>query len=120
MIAAAVCGLMLAACSGQDKLEQIKLATASAARIQDSVVDYATAQRHWPSKLEDLKVGGDDLPGVSYAVSEGGMVGIWFREGSAVPGAILRYTPTQDANGGVTWSCKAEGLEASLKPASCV
>jgi Pilin (bacterial filament) len=115
-----LCALVaLVACSGPRKAEQMQAAVASAQRLQDSVVDFATTQRRWPSQLADLKVGGDELPGVSYAVNEGGMVSVWFRDGSALPGAVLRYTPTQQASGNVIWACKAEGVEAALKPSGC-
>lgn len=116
---AAVPLLVLVACSGQKKAEHIKIATESAARLQEGVVEFATSQQRWPSKIEDLKVGGDPLPGVTYGVSEGGMISIWFREGSSLPGAVLRYTPRQDANGNVTWSCTSEALDSALKPAGC-
>lgn len=109
----------LSACSGPKKAEQMQAAIASAQRLQDGVVEFATLQRHWPSQLADLKVGGDDLPGVSYAVNEGGMVSVWFRDGSALPGAVLRYTPSQQAGGNVVWACKTEGVEVSLRPTGC-
>lgn len=111
--------LLLAACSGQKQAEQLKIATESVGRLQEGVVEYATSQQHWPSKIEDLKVGGDPVPGVTYGVSEGGMISVWFREGSALPGATLRYTPKQDASGNVTWTCATEALDAALKPAGC-
>lgn len=111
--------LLLAACSGQKQAEQLKIATDSVGRLQEGVVEYATAQQHWPSKIEDLKVGGDPVPGVTYGVSEGGMISVWFREGSALPGATLRYTPKQDASGNVSWSCASEAFDAALKPAGC-
>jgi hypothetical protein len=107
------------ACSGQKQAEQIKVATDSVTRLQEGVVEFATSQQRWPSKIDELKVGGDPLPGVTYGVSEGGMISVWFREGSALPGATLHYTPKQDAIGSVTWSCKTEALEAALKPANC-
>lgn len=116
---AAVPLLVLVACSGQKKAEHIKIATESAARLQEGVVEFATSQQRWPSRIEDLKVGGDPLPGVTYGVSEGGMISIWFRDGSVLPGAVLRYTPTQDAGGNVTWTCVTEALDGSLKPAGC-
>ncbi|TAJ51662.1 MAG: hypothetical protein EPN60_12640 [Nevskiaceae bacterium] len=116
---AAVPLLVLVACSGQKKAEHIKIAAESAARLQEGVVEFATSQQRWPSRIEDLKVGGDPLPGVTYGVSEGGMISIWFRDGSVLPGAVLRYTPTQDAGGNVTWACVTEALDGSLKPAGC-
>ena len=111
--------LALVACSGQKQAEQLKVATDSVGRLQEGVVEYAVNQQHWPSKIDDLKVGGDPLPGVTYGVTEGGMISVWFREGSALPGATLRYTPKQDATGNVSWSCKTEALDAALKPANC-
>lgn len=111
--------LALAACSGQKQAEQLKVATDSVSRLQEGVVEYATAQQRWPSKIDELKVGGDPLPGVTYGVSEGGMISVWFREESALPGATLRYTPKQDATGNVSWSCKTEALDAALKPTNC-
>lgn len=109
----------LVACSSQKKAEEVKLALESAARLQEGVVDFATNQQRWPSKIEDLKVDGDPMPGISYAVGEGGVVAVYFAEGSAVAGAQLVYTPTQDVQGGVTWACSSKGLDASLKPADC-
>ena len=116
--ALALC-LGLGSCSGQKKAEQLKSATESVARLQEGVVDFATNQQHWPSKIDDLKVGGDEMPGISYAVGEGGVIAVYFAEGSALPGARLVYTPTQDANGGVTWACAVQGLDAPLTPADC-
>lgn len=109
----------LIGCAGQKKAEQMKTATESVGRIQDGVVDYATGQKTWPKNIDDLKVGGDEMPGVSYAVGEGGVVAVYFAEGSALPGARLVYTPTQDAQGGVTWTCATQGLATELKPAGC-
>lgn len=114
-----VAGLALSACSAQKKAAEVKLATESVQRLQDGVVDFATSEQRWPSKMEDLKVGGDEIPGVSYTVGEGGVVAVYFAEGSALPGAHLVYEPTQDQNGNVTWSCKSAGLDAGLKPAGC-
>ena len=111
--------LGLSSCSGQKKAEQLKSATESVARLQEGVVDFATNQQHWPSKIDDLKVGGDEMPGGSYAVGEGGVIAVYFAEGSALAGARLVYTPTQDVNGGVTWACAAQGLDAALIPADC-
>ena len=111
--------LGLSSCSGQKKAEQLKAATESVARLQEGVVDFATNQQHWPNKIDDLKVGGDEMPGVSYAVGEGGVIAVYFAEASALAGARLVYTPTQDANGGVTWACAAQGLDAALIPADC-
>lgn len=111
--------VMLAACSGQKKAEQVKMATESVMRLQEGVVDFATNQQRWPSRMEDLKVDGDPMPGVSYAVGEGGVIAVYFAEGSALPGARMVYTPTQDAQGGVTWACSTQGLDAGLKPADC-
>lgn len=111
--------LLLAACSGQKQAEQMKIATESVGRLQEGVVEYATAQQRWPTKIDDLKVGGDPIPGVTYGVSDGGMISVWFREGSALPGATLRYTPKQDASGNVSWTCATEALDAALKPAGC-
>lgn len=111
--------LALAACSGQKKAEQLKAATESVARIQDGVVDYATNQKTWPKHIDELKVGGDEMPGVSYVVGEGGVIAVYFADGSALPGAHLVYTPTQDQNGGVTWACASQGLDAASKPAGC-
>ncbi|MES2886204.1 MAG: pilin [Pseudomonadota bacterium] len=111
--------LALTACSGQKKAEQLKGATESAARLQEGVVDYATNQKNWPKHIDELKVGGDEMPGVSYAVGEGGVVAVYFAEGSALPGARLVYTPTQDASGNVTWACSSQGLDATFKPANC-
>jgi len=116
LIAAAV---SITACSGQKKAEQLKSATESVARLQEGVVDYATSQQHWPKHIDELKVGGDELPGVSYAVGEGGVVAVYFADGSALPGARLVYTPTQTAQGSVTWACSSEGLDAELKPVGC-
>lgn len=110
---------VLAGCAGQKKAEQMKVATESVSRIQDGVVDYATSQKTWPKNIDDLKVGGDEMPGVSYVVGEGGVVAVYFAEGSALPGAHLVYTPTQDAQGGVTWACATQGLTTELKPAGC-
>lgn len=118
-VLAAIAVLVLAACTGQKKAEHLKIATESAARLQEGVVEFATSQQRWPSSIEDLKVGGDQLPGVTYGLSEGGMISIWFREGSSLPGAVLRYTPKQDANGNVTWTCTSEALDSELKPAGC-
>ena len=111
--------LALSACAGQKKAEQMKAATESVARIQEGVVDYATNQKTWPKHIDDLKVGGDEMPGISYAVGEGGVVAVYFADGSALPGANLIYTPTQDAQGVVTWACTSKGLDATLKPAGC-
>ncbi|MDP3856789.1 MAG: pilin [Stagnimonas sp.] len=111
--------LALAACGGQKQAAQLKVATESVARLQEGVLEFATNQQHWPSKIEELKVGGDPLPGVTYGVSEGGMISVWFREGSALPGATLRYTPKQDGGGNVSWTCATEALDAALKPAGC-
>lgn len=110
---------LLAACSGQKQAEQVKLASESAGRLQEGVVDYATNQKSWPKHIDELKVGGDEMPGVSYAVGEGGVVAVYFADGSALPGARLVYTPTQDAQGGVTWTCATQGLAAELKPSGC-
>lgn len=118
-VLAAIAVLVLAACTGQKKAEHLKIATESAARLQEGVVEFATSQQRWPSSIEDLKVGGDQLPGVTYGLSEGGMISIWFREGSSLPGAVLRYTPKQDAGGNVTWTCTSEALDSELKPAGC-
>lgn len=109
----------LAACSSQKKAEQVKMALESVMRLQEGVVDFATGQQHWPKSIDDLKVGGDEMPGVSYAVGEGGVVAVYFTEGSALPGARLIYTPTQDAQGGVTWACVSQGIDAAIKPADC-
>ena len=109
---------LLAAC-GPDAGAQVKSASESAARLQNGVVEFATEQRRWPTNIDELKVAGDALPGVRYGVSEGGMISIWFGEGSGLPGAALRYTPTQDATGAVTWVCVAEKMDAALKPADC-
>lgn len=111
--------VLLSSCSGQKQAAQIKGATESAARLQEGVVDYATNQKTWPKHIDELKVGGDEMPGVSYAVGEGGVVAVYFAEGSALPGARLVYTPTQDAQGGVTWTCATQGLAVELKPAGC-
>ncbi|ROH91127.1 hypothetical protein ED208_09210 [Stagnimonas aquatica] len=112
--------LVLLACGGQQKAEHLKIASESAVRLQEGVVEFATSQQRWPSRIEDLKVGGDQLPGVTYGVSDGGMISIWFREGSSLPGAVLRYTPRQDASGAVSWTCTSEALDSELKPAGCV
>jgi len=111
--------LMLSACSGQNQAEQLKIATESAARLQEGVVQFATEQRRWPTKIDELKVGGDPVPGVTYGVSEGGMISVWFREDSALKGATLRYMPRQDAEGNVSWTCVSEALDAALKPQNC-
>ena len=111
--------LALATCSGQKKAEELKTATESAARLQEGVVDYASSQRQWPKNIDELKVGGDEMPGVSYAVGEGGVVAVYFAEGSALTGARLIYTPTQDAQGGVTWACASQGLDTVLRPVGC-
>lgn len=111
--------MVLSGCSGQKKVEQVKAATESVARLQDGVVDYATSQQHWPKHIDELKVGGDEMPGVSYAVGEGGVVAVYFAEDSALPGARLVYTPTQSAQGSVTWACSSQGLDADLKPVGC-
>ena len=111
--------LLLTACSGQKKAEQLKAATESAARLQEGVVDYATNQKTWPKHIDELKVGGDEMPGISYAVGEGGVVAVYFVEGSALPGARLVYTPTQDASGNVSWACNSQGLDTTLKPDNC-
>lgn len=118
-IFAAAAIVLVAACSGQKKAEQVKLASESASRLQEGVVDYATNQKSWPKHIDELKVGGDDVPGVSYAVGEGGVVAVYFAEGSALPGARLVYTPTQDAQGSVTWSCATQGMTTELKPSGC-
>jgi hypothetical protein len=117
-IALVAAGLLLAAC-GPDKAQQISKATESAARLQEGVVEHATNRGGWPKHIDDLKVGGDPLPGVSYAVGEGGVVAVYFAEGSGLPGAQLVYTPTQDAQGNVTWTCASQGVDAELKPAGC-
>ena len=119
LLLAVAAALSLTACSAQKKAEQMKAASESAARIQEGVVEYATNQKTWPKHIDDLKVGGDEMPGVSYAVGEGGVVAIYVAEGSALPGANLVYTPTQDAQGGVTWACASKGVDAELKPAGC-
>ncbi len=112
--------VVLAGCAGHKQAEQVKAAQESVARLQEGVVDYATNQQHWPKNIDELKVGGDEMPGVSYAVGEGGVVAVYFSEGSALPGARLVYTPTQDAQAGVTWACASQGLDAGLKPAGCL
>jgi len=111
--------VLLCGCAGQKQAEQVKAAQESVARLQEGVVDYATNQQHWPKNIDELKVGGDEMPGVSYAVGEGGVVAVYFSEGSALPGARLVYTPTQDAQVGVTWACASQGLDAGLKPDGC-
>ncbi len=111
---------LLLGCSAQQRAEQVKMATESVARLQEGVVDFATNKQHWPSKIEDLKVDGDPMPGISYAVGEGGVVAVYFAEGSALPGAQLVYTPTQDAQGGVTWTCATKNLDVALKPQGCL
>ncbi len=108
----------LAAC-GPDKAKQVGAADESVSRIKEGVVDYATAQQHWPKHIDELKVGGDELPGVGYSVGEGGVIAVYFGEGSGLPGARLIYTPTQDAQGNVTWACASQGVDAALKPAGC-
>ncbi len=111
--------MALTACSGQKKAEELKTATESVARLQEGVVDFATSQQRWPKNIDELKVGGDEMPGISYAVGEGGVVAVYFAEGSALPGARLVYTPTQDAQGAVTWACASQGLDTELKPVGC-
>ena len=110
---------LVAACSGQKKAEQLSAATESVIRLQEGVVDFATHQQRWPTKMEELKVSGDPMPGVSYAAGEGGVIAVYFTEDSALSGARLVYTPSQSADGNVTWACTSEGLEAELKPADC-
>ena len=118
----AVSGLMvaamLAAC-GPNKAAQVKGAVESVDRLKEGVVDYATTAQHWPQNIDELKVAGDPLPGVSYVVGEGGVIAVYFAEGSGLQGARLVYTPTQDAEGNVTWACQSAGLEAELRPAGC-
>lgn len=109
----------LAAC-GPNKAEQVSKADESVTRIKDGVVDYATEKRAWPKNIDDLKVGGDELPGVAYSVGEGGVIAVYFSKDSGLDGARLVYTPTQDAQGNVTWACASQGVDAALKPASCV
>ncbi len=108
----------LAAC-GPNKAEQVGKAEESVLRIKEGVVDFATTKQSWPKHIDDLKVGGDELPGVSYAVGEGGVIAVYFAEGSGLSGARLIYTPTQDAQGNVTWACASQGFDAALKPAGC-
>jgi len=108
----------LTAC-GPDKAQQISKAEESVMRLKEGVVDFATNAQHWPKSIDELKVGGDELPGVSYAVGEGGVIAVYFAEGSGLTGARLVYTPTQDAQGNVTWACTSQGLDAALKPADC-
>ncbi|MDO9451701.1 MAG: pilin [Stagnimonas sp.] len=111
---------LISGCAAQKQAEQLKSAQESVARLQDGVVDYATSQQHWPKNIDELKVGGDEMPGVSYVVGEGGVVAVYFSEGSALPGARLVYTPTQDAQAGVTWACASQGLDSGLKPVGCL
>lgn len=108
----------LTACS-PNKAQQVSKAEESVMRLKEGVVDFATTNRDWPKSIDDLKVGGDELPGVSYAVGEGGVIAVYFAEGSGLTGARLVYTPTQDGQGNVTWACTSQGLDAALKPASC-
>ena len=108
----------LAAC-GPNKAKQVSKAEESVMRLKEGVVDFATNQQAWPKSIDDLKVSGDELPGVSYAVGEGGVIAVYFADGSGLAGARLVYTPTQDAQGNVTWACTSQGLDAALKPASC-
>lgn len=118
-LVAVLLSVSMVSCSGQKKAEQLKSATESVVRLQEGVVDFATNQQHWPNKIDDLKVGGDEMPGVSYAVGEGGVIAVYFTEASALAGARLVYTPTQDASGGVTWACAAQGLDTAVVPADC-
>mgnify|MGYP001573170754 CR=1 FL=1 len=108
----------LSAC-GPDKAKQVSKAEESVMRLKEGVVDFATNQQNWPKSIDDLKVGGDELPGVSYAVGEGGVIAVYFAEGSGLSGARLIYTPTQDEQGNVTWACASQALDAALKPAGC-
>lgn len=110
--------LTLTAC-GPEPAEQVSKAAESAHRLQEGVVDHATNRGGWPKSIDDLKVEGDPLPGVSYAVGEGGVIAVYFAEGSGLPGARLVYTPTQDASGNVRWSCTSQGIDAAIKPADC-
>lgn len=111
-------GVSLAAC-GPSKAEQVKMAGESVSRLKEGVVDYATSQQRWPQHIDDLRVAGDPLPGVGYSVGEGGVIAVYFGEGSGLAGSQLIYTPTQDAQGNVSWTCAAKGLDAPLKPAEC-
>lgn len=110
--------LLLAAC-GPNKADQVSKAAESAHRLQEGVVDHATNRGGWPKSIDDLKVAGDELPGVSYAVGEGGVIAVYFADGSGLPGANLVYTPTQDAQGNVSWTCTSTGIDAALKPTGC-
>ena len=110
--------LTLTAC-GPKPAEQVSKAADSARRLQEGVVDHATNRGGWPKSIDDLKVEGDPLPGVSYAVGEGGVIAVYFAEGSGLPGARLVYTPTQDASGNVSWSCTSQSIDAAIKPADC-
>ena len=118
-LTAALAIATLGACSGQKKAAEMKTALESVARLQEGVVDYATNKQHWPTKMDDLKVDGDPMPGVSYVAGEGGVIAIYFADGSALAGGQLVYTPTQDANGVVTWACNGKGIEATLMPTDC-
>lgn len=110
--------LALTAC-GPKPADQVSKAAESAHRLQEGVVDHATNRGGWPKSIDDLKVGGDPLPGVSYAVGEGGVIAVYFAEGSGLPGARLVYTPTQDASGNVSWTCASQGVDAAIKPSDC-
>jgi hypothetical protein len=116
-LALATTGLLVAC--GPNPTEQVAKATESAHRLQEGVVDHATNRGGWPKHIDELKVAGDPLPGVSYAVGEGGVVAVYFAEGSGLAGARLVYTPSQDAQGNVSWQCASAGLEGELKPADC-
>lgn len=118
LLLAFTAALMLAAC-GPNKADQVHKAGESVARLKEGVVDYATSKQSWPKHIDDLRVAGDPLPGVGYSVGEGGVIAVYFGEGSGLPGSQLVYTPTQDAQGNVTWMCASQGLDAALKPADC-
>lgn len=110
--------LSLSAC-GPNAADQVNKAGESVSRLKEGVVDYATSQQSWPKHIDDLRVAGDPLPGVGYSVGEGGVIAVYFGEGSGLAGSQLIYTPTQDAQGNVSWTCAAKGLDAALKPAEC-